>query len=80
MSNGNLQVRVKAVQQDFESLLKLLGGTPDQRERFWEIWKGLTTPQIVALLEAQLAQVSTNVQSTTTLLKTIHGSAKELGA
>jgi hypothetical protein len=79
MSNGNLQVQVNAVQQDFESLLKLLGGTPDQRARFWEILKGITTPQVIALLQADLTHLSSNVQSTANLLKTIHNDAKQIG-
>jgi hypothetical protein len=79
MSNGKLQVQVNAVQQDFESLLKLLGGTPDQRLRFWEILKGITTPQVVALLEADLIHLSSNVKSTTNLLKTLHNDAKQIG-
>jgi UDP:flavonoid glycosyltransferase YjiC (YdhE family) len=37
-------VKVSAVQRDVESLIKLLGGTADQRLRFWEIVKGITTP------------------------------------
>ena len=78
MSNGNLQVQVKAVQLDLEGLLKLLGGTTDQREKFWQIIKGITTPQVATILEANLAHMASSIQATTTSLKTIQGNAKQL--
>ena len=79
MSNGNLQVQVKAVQMDIEGLLKLLGGTPEQREKFWEIVKGITSRQVVTILEANLAHMSSSLQATAHSLKTIQTNAKQLG-
>lgn len=79
MSNGNLQVQVKAAQMDFEGLLKLLGGTPEQREKFWEIVKGITSRQVVTILEANLAHMSSSLQATANSLKTIETNAKQLG-
>ena len=79
MSNGNLQVQVKAVQMDIEGLLKLLGGTPEQREKFWEIVKGITSRQVVTILEANLAHMSSSLQATANSLKTIETNAKQLG-
>src|SRR5882672_3742016 len=76
MSNGNLQVQVKAVQMDLEGLLKLLGGTADQREKFWEIIKGITSRQVVTVLETNLAHMASNLQATTISLKTIESNAK----
>ena len=79
MGNGKLQVQVKAAQLDFENLLKLLGGTPDERLRFWEILRGITTPAVLLALEANLAHLSSNLQATTASLKTIQTNAKQLG-
>ena len=44
----------RALQLNVESLIKLLGGTPDDRLRFWEILKGITTPRELELITGQL--------------------------
>src|SRR5437016_9098797 len=61
MSNGdkrNLKVRVDAVQLNLEALLKLLGGTADDRERFFEIILGITSLAVFSLVEADLENIS----------------------
>src|SRR3954470_8553858 len=45
--------KARALQLNLESLLKLLGGTPDDRLRFWEIFKGITTPRELELINHQ---------------------------
>jgi hypothetical protein len=46
--------KTRALQLNVESLIKLLGGTPDDRLRFWEIFKGITTPRELELITGQL--------------------------
>jgi hypothetical protein len=81
MSNGDkrhLKVRVDAVQRDLEALLKLLGGTAADRERFFEIILGITTPAVFRLVEADLENISTTIKATTNSLKTLQTNAKGL--
>jgi hypothetical protein len=56
MSNGGakLKRKVEALQRDTASLFKLLGGDEDDRLRFWEKMKGITTPAVFRLVEHQL--------------------------
>ncbi len=61
----------RALQLNVEGLLKLLGGTPDERLRFWEILKGITTPAEFRLVQGQL----TTMQG---LINQVQASAKQL--
>ena len=81
MSNGDkreLKVKVGAVRRDLEALLKLLGGSADDRERFWEIILGITTPAVFRLVEADLENISATIKATTNSLKTLQTNAKGL--
>lgn len=81
MSNGDkhkLKARVDHVRLDLEALLKLLGGSAEDRERFWEIVLGITTPAVFRLVEADLENISATIKATTHSLKTLHTNAKEL--
>lgn len=83
MPNGDtkhLKVRVESLQRDAESLFKLLGGDSDDRLRFWEILKGITTPAVFRVVETQLEALEQNVKSATHVLKTLETNAKELSA
>lgn len=71
-------LRVTALQHDFESLLKLLGGTPEERLRFWEIVKGITTPAVFRIVEAELEAVDAQFKSTQAVLGALKANAKEL--
>ena len=48
------QLKTRALQLNVEGLFKLLGGTPDERLRFWEILKGITTPAEYRLANQQI--------------------------
>jgi hypothetical protein len=82
MGNGtrNLKTKVDALALDVEGLLKLLGGTPDQRERFWEIIKGITTPAVLQIIEADLGAAQANVKSALNMVTVIRENAKQLSA
>ena len=68
-------VRVAAVQRDLESLLKLLGGTADERLRFWEIVKGITTPAQFNVATRQLSRMQTQVGQVKDLAKSLKETA-----
>ena len=55
------KAKVTALQRNAASLLKLLGGTADERQRFWEIFKGITTPVEVALIDQQMGALADQV-------------------
>jgi len=46
--------KTRALALNIEGLLKLLGGNADDRLRFWEILKGITTPAEFRLVNQQL--------------------------
>jgi hypothetical protein len=48
------RLKTRALQLNVEGLFKLLGGTPDERLRFWEILKGITTPAEYRLVNQQI--------------------------
>jgi hypothetical protein len=68
-------VRVAAVQRDLESLLKLLGGSADERLRFWEIVKGITTPAQFNVATRQLSRMQTQVGQMKDLAKSLKETA-----
>jgi hypothetical protein len=49
------KAKTRAIQLNIEALIKLLGGTPEQRLQYWEIFKGITTPVELALINDQIA-------------------------
>ena len=68
-------LKVSAVQRDLESLLKLLGGTADQRLRFWEIVKGITTPAQFRTATRQLERMQTQLGGIKDLAKDLKATA-----
>lgn len=76
----NLKVKVRNLQLNTEALLKLLGGNEADRERFWEILKGITTPAVASLVEQEIESLDQQVKLATQTLKNIENNAKGLGA
>ena len=78
MGNGpNLRIKVEAVERDLESLLKLLGGTPDQREEFWEILKGITSVATFQIAEAAVDGLARQVANVNEMAQALHQAAQE---
>ena len=75
---GRLDSRVERVALNLEGLLKLLGGTPDERERFWEIVRGITTPVQYKLVNAALTSVQTELKSAHDVLASVHNVAPQI--
>ncbi|MGV1003393.1 MAG: hypothetical protein ACOYEV_01230 [Candidatus Nanopelagicales bacterium] len=74
---GSLDKRLHGLQLSIEGILKLAG---DDSGRFWEIWKGITTPRELLLLESQLAVVESMAKNLKTSLKTINAAAEGINA
>jgi hypothetical protein len=55
--------KVRALQLNLEGLFKLLGGSSDDKERFLEIIKGITTPIEIKLINAQIDALSAHTKS-----------------
>jgi hypothetical protein len=73
-----LEKEIHGVELGFDSLLKLLGGTPEQRERFWERFKGITTPAEAQLVESSLVAVEHQFNSLRINLQAIHSAAGQI--
>lgn len=71
--------KVRALQLNIEGLLKLLGGTPAQRARFWEIFKGITTPRETVLINSQVATLAAAAKQLQTGVKSLGGIAQKMG-
>jgi hypothetical protein len=69
---------VTGLQRDAASLFKLLGGDSDDRARFWEIFKGVTTPIEVRLIDQQFATAQVLVNQLTGALKELQATAKQI--
>lgn len=74
-----LKSKVQALQLNTEGLLKLLGGGSDDRLRFWEILKGITTPAEFRLVAHQLDAMQTLVKQVQVSAKTIEQTARKMG-
>lgn len=74
-----LKSKVQALQLNTEGLLKLLGGGSDDRLRFWEILKGITTPAEFRLVAHQLDAMQALVKQVQVSAKTIEQTARKMG-
>ena len=71
-----MPVNPRALQLNLEGLFKLLGGSADDREKFWEKIKGITTPREAVLVNNQLNSLATTVKqlaADTKALKSVAG-------
>ena len=73
-----LKFKVIALQRDTESLLRLLGGSDDDRLRFWEILKGITTPAVMRVVDTQVGALGQQVKVVAGMVKTLEKNAKGL--
>ena len=76
---SKLKSKVQALQLNTEGLLKLLGGGSDDRLRFWEILKGITTPAEYRLVAHQLDSMQGLVKQVQASAKAIEQTAAKIG-
>jgi hypothetical protein len=70
--------KAKALQLNIEGLLRLLGGTTDDRLRFWEIFKGITTPRELVLINGQLETLAAAVKQVELGAKSLKKTAQQI--
>lgn len=70
--------KTRAVQLNTEGLFKLLGGSEAQRQRFWEIFKGITTPVELRLINSQLDHLAAAVKSVEAQSKALQATAQSI--
>ncbi len=83
MGNGStkhLKTKIDALALDVEGLLKLLGGSSADRERFWEIVKGITTPAVMHIVDAEVDAAEANVKAALNVMTTLRQNAQQLSA
>jgi hypothetical protein len=56
--DAKLKTKVIALQKNAAAVLQLLGGDDDDRLRFWEIMKGITTPAVFRLIDHEVDGIS----------------------
>jgi len=70
--------KIRALQLNIEGLFKLLGGSADDRARFWEILKGITTPVEIRLINAQVDALAAQAKAVQAGAKALQGSAQQV--
>lgn len=73
-----LRSKVVALQRDTAALLKLLGGDAEDRLRFWEIIKGITTPVQLEMASHQLDVMQGMIKQVTASTKVLEKTAKPM--
>jgi hypothetical protein len=70
--------KTRAVQLNTEGLFKLLGGSSNDRQRFWEIFRGITTPVELRLINSQLDHLAASVKSVEAQTKALQSTAQAI--
>ena len=70
--------KVRALQLNIEGLLRLLGGSSDDKQRFLEMIIGITTPMEVKLINAQVDALSAHTKALQTGAKALQTSAQQI--
>ncbi len=76
----DLEARVVKLQRNTAALLSLLGGDDDERLRFWEVLKGITTPAEFTLVAHTLDVMQVQIAQAAGAARAIERSAKEMGS
>jgi len=71
------RINVKALQLSVEGLYKLLGGSDEDKQRFWERLKGITTPREAILLNSQIDGMAGALNSVKDAAKGLQNAAKQ---
>ena len=70
--------KIRALQLNVEGLFKLLGGNSDDRMRFFEILKGITTPIELRIINAQLDALAVQTKAIQASAKALQTSAQQI--
>ena len=80
MGNGNTALRrkIQGLQLNTASLFKLLGGTEDEQQRFWERLEGITRPSVMRLVDHQVDVLQGLVTQVEAGVKVLEKTAKQI--
>jgi len=70
------KVKVRAAQLSLEGLLKLLGGSADDRLKFWEILKGITSRQDLQIANRNITAINSAAKAMQISVKALQKVAK----
>lgn len=70
--------KIRALQLNLEGLLRLLGGSAEDRQRFWEIQKGITSRLEVKMINSQLDGLAAQAKVLQTSTKALKETAQEI--
>lgn len=73
------KVNVRAVQLSTEGLFRLLGGSANDRELFWEKLLGITSRREAVLVNAQLASMAATAKQMSVDVKALQAEARQKG-
>ena len=73
----NIDSQITALQYNLGALFSLLGGSSEERQRFFEIHKGITTPAVFERLVKELEQINDQVIETQVAVQSV---LKSVGA
>ena len=73
----NIDSQITALQYNLGALFSLLGGSSEERQRFFEIHKGITTPATFERLVKELEQINDQVAETQVAVQSV---LKSVGA
>ena len=70
--------KVRALQLNLEGLLKLAGGSSDDKQRFLELILGITTPIEIRLVNAQVDAMAAHAKAIQDGAKSLQASAQQI--
>jgi hypothetical protein len=70
--------KVKALQLNLEGLLRLLGGSSDDKQKFLEMIIGITTPMEVKLINGQIDALAAHTKAVQTGAKALQTTAQQI--
>jgi len=70
--------KVRALQLNLEGLLKLAGGSSDDKQRFLEMIIGITTPMEVKLINGQIDALAAHTKAVQTGAKALQSTAQQI--
>ena len=70
--------KVKALQLNLEGLLRLLGGSSEDKQKFLEMVLGITTRMEVKLINAQIDALSAHTKAVQTAAKALQSTAQQI--
>jgi hypothetical protein len=77
---SGLDERIEGLELSIEGLLRLLGGSPEERQRYWEILKGITSPAEFRLAESALVAAERQLATAQANIAAVYDAANEIQA